>query len=237
MYQRSLAGFPLANRPPSPQDAPMPLLWKREKEVRDRLQEYFACADEAVKEFEAGMACYLEKGPCQEFVEVDRRIHAAESRADDLRIDIEKSLYRRMLLPESRGDLLGLLEAFDRMPNVAEDVTSMIRTMHIELPEQWRGSFGEMVDKNVEAYHQVRKGVDALFSDPDSVEKTVAPVDKLESASDKLEMGLISEVFASDLDKADMLVLRELINRLGDISDAAERVSHRLEIVSFKRRI
>lgn len=214
----------------------MGLFWKQEREVREKLDAYFAAADEAIDEFEKGMACYAEEGPGEAFVAIDKRIHAAESRADDLRIDIEKSLYRNMLLPESRGDLLGLLEAFDRMPNIAELVSSMIRTMHVELPERWRGSFAEMVKLNIESYRVVRSGVAALFTDPDTVEGVVKPVDELESASDTLEMRLVSEFFAEP-DKAEALMLRELINRLGDISDAAERVSHRLEIVSFKRRI
>ena len=49
-------------------------------------------------------------------------IHHAESQADDTRREIYVLLYGKALFPESRGDILGLLEATDKLPNAAESV-------------------------------------------------------------------------------------------------------------------
>ncbi|MFH2008307.1 MAG: TIGR00153 family protein [bacterium] len=215
----------------------MSLFYKREKEVYGLIQEYFETADHALEEFEEAMRCFCDAGACEQFREGDKRIHAAESRADDLRRQIERMLYSRSLLPESRGDLLGLLESFDKMPNLAETITFMVDTQRIKLPEQYREQFVRLIDVNVEAYRLVRKTVDKLFTDPDSVGEAVDPVDAKESESDRIERDLIKAVFSSELDKADMIQLRELIQRIGDISDRAENVAGRLEIISLKRRI
>ena len=215
----------------------MSLFYKREKEVHGLIKEYFETADQALEEFEVAMRCFFDAGPCDEFREGDKRIHAAESRADDLVREIEKMLYSRSLLPESRGDLLGLLESFDKMPNLAETITFMVDTQQITLPEQYREQFVKLLDVNVESYRLVRQTVDKLFTDPDSVGEAVGPVDAKESESDRLEGELIRAVYSSDLDKADMIQLRELVQRIGDISDRAENVAGRLEIISLKRRI
>ncbi|MEK0368345.1 MAG: DUF47 family protein, partial [Nitrosopumilus sp.] len=44
------------------------------------------------------------------------------------RREIEISLYEKALIPESRGDILGLLEAVDRIPNKAESVAFQMQT-------------------------------------------------------------------------------------------------------------
>ena len=55
--------------------------------------------------------------------------------------------------------------------------------------------------------------------------------------ADLLERAIIVAVFRSNIDPAHMLLLRELTERIGDISDNAERVARRLEIISLKKRL
>ncbi len=215
----------------------MSLFFRREKEVRRLIGEYFEVADRAIEEFELAVGCYLGSGPCEQFREIDARIHAAESEADDLLRRIEKMLYSRSLLPESRGDILGLLEHFDKMPNLAETISFMLDTQQVQVGDAYRAAVAELVEVNVEAYRLVRKTVDKLFSSPDEVGEAVLPVDEKESESDRLEGKLIREVFASDLDGFSKIMLRELIQLIGDISDSAENVAGRLEIISLKKRI
>lgn len=215
----------------------MSLFFRREKEVRALIQEYFQTTDKAIDEFEIGVRCYLDDGPCEQFREIDKRIHAAESRADDLLRQIEIMLYSRSLLPESRGDLLGLLEHFDKMPNLAETISFMLDTQQVSVPDSYRPQLAELLEVNVEAYRLVRETVDKLFTAPETVGEAVGPVDAKESESDRLEGKLIRQVFASDMDGCDQILFRELIQLIGDISDSAENVAGRLEIISLKKRI
>ena len=215
----------------------MSLFFKREREVRALIQQYFETVDAAMAAFERAMGCYLEEGNCDTFRESDKQIHTAESRADDLRLDIEKMLYSRALLPESRGDILGLLENFDKMPNLMETISFMCETQSIPIPPSFRPAFKKLLEINLEAYKLVREAVNRLFSRPDTVTAAVEPVDKKESESDKLERSLIKQVFASDMDKADMMLLNELIRKTSDLSDSAENVARRMEIIALKKRI
>ena len=215
----------------------MSLFFKREREVRALIAQYFETADTAMTAFERAMKCFLDEGNCDRFRESDKQLHAAESRADDLRLAIEKKLYSRALLPESRGDILGLLENFDKMPNLMETISFMCETQGIQIPDAIKPSFRGLLDINLAAYRLVRKAVDRLFSHPDTIAAAVEPVDRKESESDKLERSLIRKVFQSDIDKADMILLRELIERTSDLSDSAENVARRMEIIALKSRI
>ena len=90
---------------------------------------------------------------------------------------------------------------------------------------------------NLDAYRHLRETVDCFLNDLARVEKTTGAVDAAESASDCEERALITAIFATDLDKGEKLHLRELVGRIGDISDCAEQVAHRLEIAALKRRV
>jgi uncharacterized protein Yka (UPF0111/DUF47 family) len=79
--------------------------------------------------------------------------------------------------------------------------------------------------------------VDLLFSNPDGLHDAVGPIDEKESTSDRLERELIIEVFRSELPKGDCLELREVIQRIGDVSDASEALARRLDILSLKRQV
>lgn len=215
----------------------MGLFWKQEKEVRRLLEAYIAAVDASMDEFEKAILCFLEKGGCEEFRALDKTTHKNESRADDLRWEIEQMLYRRALLPESRDDLLALLENYDHLPNLAENITFMLDTQRIEIPAACRERFGKLLEANIQAYRHVRRAVELLLTNPDRVEEEVQPVDQFESASDGLERELIIEIFRSDLPRADCLQLRDVIQRLGDISDTAEKLARRLDILSLKKRI
>lgn len=216
----------------------MSLFFKKEKEVRALIERYFDLVDEAMEMFSATMACYLKSGVCEEFTDGDRTLHGLESKADDLLRDIEKRMYQHALLPESRGDLLGLLEHFDKLPNLAETITFMLETQRIHIPEALRPRVEELLEVNVEAYRLARDTVRRLFEAPNTVAEAVGPVDAKESESDRLERDLIVDVFADDgLGDLQKILLREVVQRIGDLSDSAENVAGRLEIIALKRRV
>ena len=215
----------------------MSLFFKQERKVIDQIQQYFELVDEAMEVFEATVSCYLENGLCDEFTTGDRKLHSLESKADDLLRDVEKRLYRQALLPESRGDLLGLLEHFDKLPNLAETITFIFETQRVQVPDEHKPRLLELLAVNIEAYHLVRKAVSKLFDDPDNVGEAVAPVDAKESESDTLERDIIVDTFNSGIPDIQKILLREVVQRIGDLSDSAENVAGRLEIISLKRRI
>ncbi len=56
-----------------------------------------------------------------------------------------------------------------------------------------------------------------------------------ESESDRIERGLIKSVFDAPGDKADKVLLKEVVLEIGAISDRAENAADRVRIVAVKR--
>lgn len=213
----------------------MSIFFRTEKRVREQIFEYFDRVDDCMEQFARGMLYHLEDG--DDGQRDEGRTHELESRADDLRRDIEMTLYGKALLPESRGDLLGLLEAIDRVPNAAETALNIIETERIVIPDEFRADFRKLLEVNIEAYRLMRKTVDALFDNPKQTLYVVKEVDIKESTSDRIERSLIMKIFDSDLDKADKILLKDLVVAMGNISDRAENAADRMAILAIKRRI
>lgn len=214
----------------------MALIFKVEEKIHKMIVEYLDQVDHCMETFEKEIAAHLTEGQCPNpFPEGGT--HSYESKADDLRRNIEMLLYGRELLPESRGDLLVMLETYDRIPNAAETTLAIIEAERVVIPEQFKKDFTKLVRVNLDAFRGLRRTADALFDNPRQTGYLQKEVDIKESESDRLERRLISDVFDSDLDKADKLQLRNVIVSIGNISDRAENASDRIGIIAIKRRI
>lgn len=217
----------------------MSIFFRAEKKIQEMITEYFARVEECMKQFEADIKRCVQEGPATAEAEKGRRgeTHDLESRADDIRRDIEMKLYGQALLPESRGDLLGLLETMDTVPNAAETVISILETERIEIPGPFRNDFLELVQCNLEAYRLLQKTADALLHNPKQTLYVVKEVDIKESESDRMERMLISKIFGAELDTARKILLKDVVVAIGDVSDRAENAGDRMAIIAMKRRI
>ena len=81
--------------------------------------------------FREGLNEYF-NGRADSFSQYVDKCDALESEVDHIRKDIEHNLYTDMLIPESRGDVLGLLEALD---DVVDETADVILKFDIEKPK------------------------------------------------------------------------------------------------------
>lgn len=193
--------------------------------------------DECIEQFLKGMRVYLREGRTIEFETLVDDCHRKESDADNLRREIEMTLYGKALLPESRGDILGLLETFDRVPNSAESVLFDISCQRIDLPQELAADFLRLVETAVETYGLVRKAVDALLSNPRQTLYVVKEVEESESRCDRQERGLIGRIFDTDYSFGRKVLLRGLVYGIGNIADRAENTGDRIAITAIKRKV
>ncbi len=215
----------------------MALFWRRQKNIEDMLNVYQERLDEIVQKFEKVFVTFLDHGYCEEFHNGVMEVSKLESSIDDLRREIEMLLYGRQLLPESRGDLLGILEAVDRIPNGLETVLFALHDQRVEIPEFLKPGLRELMLTNVQSYHMVRKALDALFHNPAETLYVCKEVDVKESESDRLERELIRSIFRSDAELAHKSQLKDVVLMIGSISDRGENCADRISIIAIKRNI
>ncbi len=214
----------------------MSMFFKKQTNIEQMFEYYLDCVGQCMEMFKAGMCCFLEHGQGETFDHAVASAHQRESKADDLRREIERTLYIHHLLPDSRGDLLGLLESVDKIPNRIELVLFNIKCRQIVLPEGFGDDLGQLVDTVCKSVEVLIDSIALLFKQPGKVRDLVRQVDELESQSDQKEQALKENIYKlGDLDLAEKMLLERMIIEVASIADRAEETSDRLEIISIKR--
>ena len=124
--------------------------FKKNQKLMDMLEQYLAVVDETLDEFSEAFLYLLKNGIDEHFKVLGSQTHKKESNADDLRRDIELQMYEKSLLPESRRDLLEVIEMIDRIPNRAESILSMFITQRTELLDEIKEDMEELLKISIE---------------------------------------------------------------------------------------
>lgn len=212
-------------------------LFKKQQEVALLIGEYLENFKLTQEFFTEALNICLEGGCSGDFDFMTDQTHKFESKADDIREEIKNLMYSKALLPESRGDIMGLLETIDEIPGIFELLLNMIRTERIDIPEFIIPDIKELVGVSLASCDLVTRQVEALFKRKGGVRALVSTIDQNESHCDHIERRIITSIFKSDLDPFQKLQLKELIVYMGDISDQADRVAKRVNIISMKRTV
>jgi len=209
----------------------------KQKEIQQQVSEYCAsvitCMDSfqnAVKQYCGNMDRVAAKAAFME-------VHKAESKADDIRREIEVMMYSKSLFPESRGDIMGLLETMDKVPNQAEAAVLMIWNQHVEIPEKYCPEILELVDVCCRSVYAMVEAAKTLFSNFTNAAVAVGKIDELESEADKMEAVLIEKVFSEEVKDISSIIFRDFVTSVAHISDRAENVGDRIRIIVAKRTI
>ncbi|NIS68189.1 MAG: DUF47 family protein, partial [Proteobacteria bacterium] len=212
-------------------------LFKKEQQVEQLLYRYLDNLKMVQENFQNAMNLYFKKDLCDEFGFLIEQAHKVESKADDIRNEIETLMYAKALIPESRGDILGLLESIDRIPGVFQVILYMIQTQRLNTPDFLALDIKELIRVSLECCDLLVKQIEALFKKSKDIQSLVSSIDNNESHCDHIERRIITRIFDSDLDPFQKLQLKEMVIQLGEISDQADRVSRRVYIISTKRRV
>lgn len=214
------------------------LLFRKQKDIEQKLEEYLDHWQQCIDYLQRGMETYLAEGPGEQIDYFYTRVDRSESRGDELRRIVETELYEKALLPEARGDILRILDALDKVINRAESVIRTVVIERLELEPWMRPSVTRLVEFVVEACNVLHEAARHLLRGEDvPVPALTHRVEEAESRADHLEEDILGRIFASDVDLARKLQLKDFVRRIGTIADLAESASDRMHIVSIKRRV
>ncbi|MEW6381115.1 MAG: DUF47 family protein [bacterium] len=215
----------------------MRIFFSKKHHLLEMINAYLQRASECMDAFLSGFLAYLKHEECEGLQQFVEQINRTEAEADDLRREIELTLYEKALIPESRGDILGVMESVDKIPNKAQSVILQIDTECLHIPEMFKNDFRQLAEVNFLTFKDVARAVQALFDNAREVRKITAEIGVKERASDAIERGLIRKIFLSSTPVGEKILLKELIIETGNISDRAEDAGDRLNIIAAKRLI
>ena len=109
----------------------MNFLFRRTRALESQIDQFLDAVSEGCLVFELGVGDYLGR----DFASFTERLHAIgafEAKADALRREVETRLYAESLIPDHRGDVLGLLENLD---NVIDQAKQTLGQFEVERPD------------------------------------------------------------------------------------------------------
>lgn len=210
-------------------------LFKKQRQVESLIYGYLENLRIVKDHFSKAMDICLENSSCEDFDFLTGQTHKFESKADDIREEIKNLMYGKALIPESRGDIMGLVEEIDKIPSIFQRLLYTINTQKLVIPAFIVPDVKELIKISLVSCDLMMEQVEVLFKRKGGIRILVATIDHNESHCDHIERSIITKIFDSDLDPFQKLQIKELVIDMGEISDHVDTVSKRINIISMKR--
>jgi len=211
--------------------------WNYTPKLEKKIIRYLQDLDLVNLAFFDGIHCYL-KNSQEQFLNKKIDVQQRESQLDLLRRDIEWELYSKMLIPESRADILELLENLDE---IADSQERIIMQFHSERPNFDKTIIPgiiELLAPCQEAIKQVIQAALGFFSNHRDNRQVIKRVGYYEHEADLLEEKVKIELFQlKEPGLSTKMHNRDFIDHLAYLADLAEDIADRISIYSVKREI
>ncbi|TVQ25801.1 MAG: DUF47 family protein [Spirochaetaceae bacterium] len=210
----------------------------RTRALELEIDQYLGYIDQASLHLGEALKKYFD-GDIESFEQKSGEIDIAERNADELRRNISHRLYAEMLIPDARGDVLGLIATTDDVADVAKLVASHFS---IEKPSVFpflKADFIELTELAVKAAQELTLSMRAYFREPYRVNEHIEKVHFWEHQADVVEERLKRKAFETpDIKEFSKRVhMRYFAERISLLADTAEGVADRLSISVIKRSI
>ncbi len=208
---------------------------KKRFDIGRQIDDFLDKVSESGLLFKHGVDAYL-KNNFDSFTKKIEDIARVEHAGDALRRDLEERLYTQTLIPESRGDVLELLENMD---GLLDRFKGALWRFEIERPDiypELHDDIRDLATCVVESTEAMVLSARAFFKDISAVADHLHKVSHWETQSDKVSSRIQKQVFNKpELDLSYRMQLRDFIRHVDKIADRAEDVADKLRIYVIKR--
>ena len=212
-------------------------LFKRTHELEQKIDRFLDKFSESSVLFRLAVRVYIKQGANDEFIARLKKVNLLESEADQLRREIETQLYSNTLIPDTRGDVLELIERIDEVLSQLEGPLWAFKIETPEIPKEFRTGFRKLTNMAVKAVDELGLSCHAFFLRPHDVPVYNHKVMLYEKEADIISTDLKQAIFASNLNLSHKLHLREFVEHIDSVADLAEDVADRLSIYAIKRTV
>jgi len=213
----------------------MASIYEKDRVLVEKIREFIDLTSTVNLIFPAAVRNYLCCAQTR-FEEDVERIRALESQGDILRRGTEVYLYSEKLIPESRGDVLGLIESVDEIIDEIKKTMLLFAVEMPEIPAGFQTDYIQLSDTGAQAVDAVMVAARIFFQDPWQVQHLIQKVYELEKKADQQAAALKRQIFrVSDLPLCKRMHLRYFAYHIDLIADRAEDVADRLAIAAIKQ--
>ncbi len=212
-------------------------LFRRTKALESQIDDFLDKLSQSALVFRRAVDIYLADGITKEFEEKLSQVNELESQADKLRRDVETQLYAQTLIPESRGDVLGLIENLDSVLNLCEGGLWAFSIETPDIPTEFHPDYRTLTEQVVNTVESLVLASRAFFRNIEAVPDHMHKVMFYEKEADKVSTKLKKAIFATDLPLSHKAHLRNFVEHIDNLADKSEDVADRLAIYTIKRTV
>ncbi len=171
-----------------------------------------------------------------------QKILHLEKEADVLKKELRLHLPTGLFLPVARSDLLELLKKQDMLANKAKDIAGLLMGRRMIIPDPLTTHLHACLLRCLEAAKQACKAINELDelletgfrgNEVKIVEDMIVTLDAIENDCDEQLAHLRHQLFEIEkqLNPIDAMFLYQLLQWIGDLSDCAQSIGGRLQIL------
>ncbi len=207
---------------------------KKTKKLETQIDQYLDLIIKGGLIFKLGIKSYLDN-QMESFEGHLKDLRKVEETADDLRRNIEIKLYTRTLIPESRGDVLGLMESCDKVLNITAET---LLEFSVEIPNllpELKNDFLEIAESSISCLENTVSGIRAYFRNVDAVRDYVIKVQFYKKETNKIAERIKRKIFKTDNELSFKIHTRYFAFHIERIAEESEDVCDKLSIATIKR--
>lgn len=216
----------------------MNTIFKKSVDLNMKIEKFLDNISNSLLLFEQQIDAYL-AGDFEAFCATLERIELLESEADELETEIKITLYKFMLLPDARADVLSLIKSLDDIIDEIEEISKDFKIQRPIFPESVHSNIKNLTSNTVKTAESLLLATRSFFSEVHLVSSYVNKVKFYEHEVDILEDGINDHVFNDGIVEglAEKMQLKDFISQIANISDMAEQTADKLTIFTIKREI
>ena len=180
---------------------------------------------------------YLSNGASDKFDEMVKQVSEMESKADKITKEVERTLYEETLIPDSRSDVLRLLEHMDELIGMYQGNCYHFSIQKPDFPKEFHEDLKNLTETVVNCVESLCLTVRSFFRDIKSVRDNAHKVTFYEKESDIQFSTLARKIFDADLTLDQKMHLRYFVEKIDRICDQAEDIADEIQIYAIKRAI
>jgi len=200
-----------------------------------RIDEFIDNIDIGLLVFKEAMKSYLEKD-IETFERLLHKVDSLEHSADRLQREIENEMIIHSILPQSRDEVVRLIDMLDEIIDSIQDLLGDIDIERPVIPDEVKNNFNTIAITSASAAEELVPAARAYFRAPYTVREKLLKVYYYESETDKLVAQTKKTIFRdmNNLHLAEKNQLRYLINNIENISNYAQKAADKLSAMAIR---
>jgi predicted phosphate transport protein (TIGR00153 family) len=211
--------------------------FRRTQVLKSQIDEMLDVVSQGALTYKHGILHYIRHGWDDAAEQKFQQLSAFEDRGDTLRGAIGQALYTEMLLPDTSGDVLGLLGFLDRLLDEMKHGFMVVRIERPKIPAEFNEIWIECVGLAVDTVEQVVVAARSYFRDPRTTRDHIHKIHFLETETEEIALRIMEQLFQSELSLDRKLLLRGQVWLIDRIADLADDAGDALAIYAVKRSV